>query len=147
MNHDNAHCLDYGPDCPQRCFRAKLTHELKSRSEYLGLPVSWMHFKGTKECLVKRAHCRHCPGEEVIRVVATRRLIFDFKAEAEKAVAKAISNQLVHCADCRYWNQFPSSSISPDYHDCERHVGIRFGTRAFDFCSYGEHREEEEDEE
>lgn len=83
---------------------------------------------------------------EVIRVVSTR-LIVDFKAEAEKAVAEAIRKQLVHCADCRYWNQFPSSSIAPDYHDCERHAGVRFGMRAFDFCSYGKHREEEEDEE
>ena len=47
MNHDYAHCLDYKEDCPEKCFRAQLTRDLKRN------PIpwrSWMHFKGTEEC-------------------------------------------------------------------------------------------------
>lgn len=48
MNHDATHCADYKKDCPKSCFRAKLTEEL--REIYYPLPVSWSHFKGTREC-------------------------------------------------------------------------------------------------
>lgn len=50
MNHDYAHCADYTADCPKDCFRAELTEDLKHRTDLLGLPFTWMHFKGTEEC-------------------------------------------------------------------------------------------------
>lgn len=52
MNHDATHCLDYKKSCPKSCYRARLTEELK-RIVYI-LPVSWCHFKGTKECPKER---------------------------------------------------------------------------------------------
>lgn len=50
MNHDYAHCADYKADCPKSCFRAQLVRDLRQRTDLLGLPFSWMHFKGTEEC-------------------------------------------------------------------------------------------------
>lgn len=52
MNHDATHCLDYKKSCPKSCYRAQLTKELKE-IDYT-LPVSWMHYKGTKECPKER---------------------------------------------------------------------------------------------
>lgn len=50
MNHDYAHCMDYVQGvCPLSCFRAELTDDYQKHCNY---PVSWMHFKGTKECEV-----------------------------------------------------------------------------------------------
>ena len=48
MNHDATHCADYKKSCPQSCYRAQLTAELKEI--YYPLPRSWSHFAGTKEC-------------------------------------------------------------------------------------------------
>lgn len=49
MNHDATHCADYKKSkCPKRCYRAQLTEEL--RNLIYGLPTSWAHFEGTKEC-------------------------------------------------------------------------------------------------
>ena len=53
MNHDYAHCLDYRKDCPNECFRAQLTIDLKQRTDLLGIPFSWMHFEDTEECKKK----------------------------------------------------------------------------------------------
>lgn len=51
MNHDATHCLDYCPDCPMRCYRAELTEDLRSKwHEFIGVPLSYAHFYGTKEC-------------------------------------------------------------------------------------------------
>ena len=50
MNHDYAHCADYTEDCPKECFRAELVRDLKKRTDLLGLPFSFMHFKETEEC-------------------------------------------------------------------------------------------------
>ena len=52
MNHDATHCLDYKKSCPKSCYRAQLTKELKEI--VYPLPVSWCHFKGTKECPKER---------------------------------------------------------------------------------------------
>jgi hypothetical protein len=52
MNHDATHCADYRKNCPKSCYRAQLTEELKHI--HYGLPVSWSHFKGTKECPKKK---------------------------------------------------------------------------------------------
>ena len=48
MNHDYAHCADYGKDCPKECFRGQLVRDLQERPYFL--PVSWMHLKDTEEC-------------------------------------------------------------------------------------------------
>lgn len=48
MNHDATHCADYTEACPNSCYRAQLTAELK-RIAY-PLPTSWSSFKGTKMC-------------------------------------------------------------------------------------------------
>ena len=47
MNHDYAHCMDYSPDCPMECFRARLTKE--ALDKYYTI-VSFMHFENTEEC-------------------------------------------------------------------------------------------------
>lgn len=57
MNHDYAHCMDYRDDCPMECFRARLTKDLEDRIDLGGLPLTWMHFKGTDEC--KRKESQH----------------------------------------------------------------------------------------
>ena len=53
MNHDATHCADYKKgSCPKSCYRAQLTEELRNVigiARY-GLPTSWSHFEGTKEC-------------------------------------------------------------------------------------------------
>jgi len=50
MNHDYAHCLDCKKDCPESCFRAQLTREVATNELLWNIPLSWMHFEGTKEC-------------------------------------------------------------------------------------------------
>ena len=40
MNHDYAHCLEFEDDCPENCFRAELSRDLKP-----GMIVSYMSFK------------------------------------------------------------------------------------------------------
>ena len=49
MNHDATHCSDYKRGiCPNTCYRAQLTEELRNIC-YL-LPTSWSHYKGTQMC-------------------------------------------------------------------------------------------------
>ena len=52
MNHDYSHCSDWNPDmCPESCFRAKITKDLKENSEkYKYGLFSYAHFKGTSYC-------------------------------------------------------------------------------------------------
>lgn len=54
MNHDATHCADYTQACPRSCYRAKLTADLRERIDLLRLPMSFAHFKGTKECPKKQ---------------------------------------------------------------------------------------------
>ena len=54
MNHDYAHCIDYKDDCPMECFRARLTKDLKNRTDLQWKPYSWMNFKDTFECKLKK---------------------------------------------------------------------------------------------
>ena len=47
MDHDYAHCWDYEKGvCPEECFRAKLTDDLKNWP----YPVAYSKFKGTETC-------------------------------------------------------------------------------------------------
>lgn len=50
MNHDNAHCADYTKDCPRSCYRGALVRDLREMD--YRIPVSWMNFKGTSECVI-----------------------------------------------------------------------------------------------
>lgn len=50
MNHDYAHCADYDASCPAGCFRGELVRDLQNNPTMIGIPVSWMHMKGTEEC-------------------------------------------------------------------------------------------------
>lgn len=52
MNHDYAHCMDYSPDCPKDCFRAKLARDLVEHPIWWR-GLSYTHFKGTEECKKK----------------------------------------------------------------------------------------------
>ena len=51
MNHDYAHCWDCTDKCPNDCFRAQLTRDLKN---YPGMPVTFSSFYGTGDCLVRQ---------------------------------------------------------------------------------------------
>lgn len=51
MNHDYAHCADFADSCPRKCFRAKLVRDLHNNPNVTGIWISWMHLKGTAECV------------------------------------------------------------------------------------------------
>ena len=53
MNHDATHCADWTPKCPNDCYRAQLTKELKERNDLWWLPISWASLKGSDECKIK----------------------------------------------------------------------------------------------
>lgn len=53
MNHDYAHCLDWSPSCPSKCFRGELVKDLHKKQDLWNKPVTWSHFKGTEECKKK----------------------------------------------------------------------------------------------
>ena len=53
MNHDYAHCEDIQKDCPKECFRAQLARDLAVNGNLHGVWISWMHFRGTAECMRK----------------------------------------------------------------------------------------------
>lgn len=65
MNHDATHCIDHSSACPKKCYRAKLTEELKNI--HYELPVSWAHFKDTKECPVWPKKKGAKPGDKELR--------------------------------------------------------------------------------
>lgn len=48
MNHDATHCADCTKSCPNTCYRAELTRDL--RKIHYFLTTSWAHFEGTKDC-------------------------------------------------------------------------------------------------
>ena len=50
MNHDVTHCADYTTACPKSCYRAEVTADLRNRIDLLSMPMSFAHYKGTKEC-------------------------------------------------------------------------------------------------
>ena len=45
MNHDNCHCFDCDDSCPDECYRAQLTRDLKPN-----MIVTFAHLRGTKDC-------------------------------------------------------------------------------------------------
>ena len=48
---DYARCADFADDCPDSCFRAKITRNVDEMPEYV--PLSWVHFEGTDGCPIK----------------------------------------------------------------------------------------------
>ena len=50
--------------------------------------------------------------------------------------------EVVRCKDCRWWDKFPTDSAFPDYRKCNAHALARISTKAKDFCSRAERREE-----
>ena len=64
MNHDYAHCLDYQKDCPKTCFRAQLCRDLESRRDLWGIPMTYMHFKGSDECCKPKEPSMGEPGSK-----------------------------------------------------------------------------------
>lgn len=48
--------------------------------------------------------------------------------------------EVVRCANCKYWDSYPSFSALPDYHRCRMYS--RLSTRAIDYCSRGERRDD-----
>lgn len=51
MNHDAAHCADWNKEkCPDSCYRAALTKEVKERQDLWYVPLSYIHFANTSEC-------------------------------------------------------------------------------------------------
>lgn len=46
------------------------------------------------------------------------------------------------CSECKYWDEFPSSTIEQDFHEC-RYYTVRIHTKADDYCSKAERRENE----
>lgn len=63
MNHDYAHCADYTDKCPQTCFRGELVRDLTKKA-YL-LPVTWVHFRGTGDCIAERKGGQHEFQEQI----------------------------------------------------------------------------------
>ena len=57
VNHDYAHCINFREDCPKKCFRAQLVRDLECFGKLwpygVNYPISWMHFRGTAECMRK----------------------------------------------------------------------------------------------
>lgn len=49
MDHDYAHCRDYRKDCPEECFRARLTKEA-IEIHYNSPHMTWFDFAGTEVC-------------------------------------------------------------------------------------------------
>ena len=47
--------------------------------------------------------------------------------------------EVCRCANCKYWDSYPSCSALPDYHRCRMYRLL--ATRAIDFCSRGERRD------
>ena len=53
-HYDFCHCLDWKSDfCPETCFRARLTRDLKQVHPDFPWPVSFASFKGKEECKLK----------------------------------------------------------------------------------------------
>lgn len=84
IGHDYAHCADYDEaTCPQICFRGQLVRDYRDRvhTDMQGVPVSWMHLRGTTECAGVHNIATHVPirvrtngeyisREDVVRAVA-----------------------------------------------------------------------------
>lgn len=78
MNHDYTFCNDFGPECPESCFRAEITADLL-REKYNG-PVSWANFKGTAECEIEKQPTTGVP--ELLKAILETLQSIDRKMDA-----------------------------------------------------------------
>ena len=44
--------------------------------------------------------------------------------------------EVVRCKDCRWWDEFPNNTASPEYHTCKRPF-VQLSMAAWDYCSKG----------
>ena len=51
-------------------------------------------------------------------------------------------SEVIYCKDCKWWDQIPSGTIVPEYHDCRKSFRIGATTMPYDYCSRAERREE-----
>ena len=49
---------------------------------------------------------------------------------------------VVRCRNCKFWDRYPSSTAAPDYHHCGFGINVNWHTRADEYCSRGERRDE-----
>ena len=49
--------------------------------------------------------------------------------------------EIVKCKDCTYWDEMPSSTFTPEYHECVVH---HINMRAEDFCSRARRRQDDQ---
>lgn len=64
-HEDLCHCADYQSDCPNTCFRARLTKEYKMHEDnFAGIPITWSHFGETASCRRQEGcPCKTCETE------------------------------------------------------------------------------------
>lgn len=53
---------------------------------------------------------------------------------------------VVRCGECKYWDRFPSCSATPQYHACKRRIFADVHTTRDEFCSSGERKDDEANE-
>lgn len=56
-----------------------------------------------------------------------------------EAICDAHVVEIIHCRDCKYWDEFPSSTINIEYHKCSG-FPIFTESKSDDFCSRGERK-------
>ena len=61
---------------------------------------------------------------------------YDIDRLAIETVPSADAVEVVRCKDCKWWDNCPSSSAAPKYHECHYGAAHRH-TTANDYCSYG----------
>ena len=94
MNHDYAHCWDYEKGvCPEECFRAKLTDDLKNWP----YPVTYSKFKETDACPLTNPQPKRTNGDR-IRAMTDEELA-EFLAEY-RCTHKAPHCMEANCAQC-----------------------------------------------
>lgn len=68
-NHEKLlHCLAYDGECPQTCFKAKITRDYnKYADNYAGIEIPWADFTGWSGCKkVGGCPCRECAAETCV---------------------------------------------------------------------------------
>ncbi len=60
----------------------------------------------------------------------------------EACMKPEILEEIIRCRDCRYWDDFPTSTVYPEYHKCKM-VGKGFITEESGFCCYGSRRDDQ----
>ena len=73
--------------------------------------------------------------KKIYRPLDSDRYVIEYCIDAIKTLPAADAVSVVRCKDCKYWDVFPSSSVTPDFHECK---GLGVHTVADFFCSKGE---------